>query len=1416
MALSFEESKKQLEATVRAQSRIASLAADDIAPMAVADIANDDMTTWQKPRNASFYTYYNDEYTDSKLSTVDENKNITLADNQINLTQEKNSQYIPFEIPRFYDGFDLATTELSIYWVNEAGAGSSAIPVDVYHSADKIRFAWLVDDDVTARAGKIKFEIQASGKNSKGFNYLWKTKCNDGINIIQALKIQKFIEPDETWQENFIQNLSVQATKAETARVKAEAAADRAQKTANEMRDDLRKTATEVIGEDYYNKAEVDEKVANVTVDLTGYATENYVKEQIDAIPDPDLSAYARMEDVPKKTSDLINDSGFLTHHQSLDGYALKSDVYTKQEIDDAGYLTEHQSLESYATKDYVQEKVDAVDVSEQLKDYATKVFVQEKIDAVDVSDQLKDYAKADAVYTKEETDAKDSTLSSSIATNASNLSSLSTTVASIQSTVNSIDKSPRKTYNVAYNDTEDPDVGENVFVLYEIENEGLSSESKTKKTQFVITGGSGGGTSSVLKIEYVTVSPIVATTNDTVIIKYRFSGTDSSGDAVPSGTATWKVNGTVVATNTALNGENSFDVTEYLTIGTQKVQLSITDDAGSLVTKTWNVQKIDVRIDSTFNDKLTYPIGEVAFDYTPYGAIQKTVHFVLDGQEVGTVNTSVSGIPMAYSLPKQEHGAHLLEVYMTAELNSSTIESNHIYKDIIWYNEESNVPVIGCATTKFTAMQYDSTNIVYTVYSPATESPVVTLAVDGEVVSTITMTSNTQTWQFKSSDIGEHVLTITCGETVKTINATIEKIDIDVTPITAGLVFDFNPSGKSNNDADRLWSSGDIAMSVSENFDWVNGGYQLDENGDQYFCVKAGTTATINYNLFADDARRNGKEFKLIFKTTNVAKSDATFLTCQSSGIGLQMNVHEAYIRANAKSLYVPYSEEDIIEWEFNIAKDTDIPIVMSYEDGTPCRPMSYTSDYSFTQENPVPITIGSTDCDVLVYRIKAYNTSLSSSAILSNFIADARTATEMVARYKRNQIYDENNSLTPESVAEACPNMRIIKIEAPYFTNDKKNYVKNTSMECIYKNGDPILDNWKFTNLYHAGQGTTSNEYGAAGRNIDVICCADGVHQINSKIPLDPDYKAKLVLGDGTEFADGTGKISLTRDSVPNNWFNFKVNIASSEMENNALLQKRFNTYLPYSTPATRRDSKIKNDMEFVNCVIFIKESDPDITQHREFQDCEYHYYALANMGDSKKTDHSRAYDPDDMNEFCIEISDNTLPNSTFQTGVTNPDGSMKYPISKDEWKAGNTAYDNLYNNWDGSFEFRYDCCGDTKDGSSISTDEEKEKIRVNNKQIWRDFYEFVITSSDEEFVSNLKNWFIVDSALYLYLFTTRYTMIDNRSKNLFPHWAKHYISEADVETLGDKAAYYTVDDAAASINHGYRFDFWNYDND
>ena len=84
MALSFEESKKQ------AQEQ-ASLAAT---PMLMS-LSNDATTFasehWSKPNYGSLYTHYDNEYFDDKVSTVDENKNITLSESQINLTQEKNS-----------------------------------------------------------------------------------------------------------------------------------------------------------------------------------------------------------------------------------------------------------------------------------------------------------------------------------------------------------------------------------------------------------------------------------------------------------------------------------------------------------------------------------------------------------------------------------------------------------------------------------------------------------------------------------------------------------------------------------------------------------------------------------------------------------------------------------------------------------------------------------------------------------------------------------------------------------------------------------------------------------------------------------------------------------------------------------------------------------------------------------------------------------------------------------------------------------------------------------------------------------------------------------------------------------------------------------------------------------------------------
>lgn len=1431
--MSFKDAKRKAMAT---SFEAMTLASDD---NGVAVYAGDDYEI------VSGYDQYN-QYNDEKYSTVDENKNITMDSSQINITQESNSQYIPFKIPRYYDGIDLSEMTICIRYSDKLTGGTPGeySIVNVKRNSQYICFGWLIDDKLTRSPGEYIFEIRATGQVDN-LIYAWSTRPNGKINILQGIDINGAIEPsDSGWMTSFEKKVIEYTKEAKKAATEAKNAATEVNEKLNnikesvmsEIRDEINNTSSLI---NYYTKTEIDtqEKSINDSISLLRNAIDN-----MDGLANLDISYIKANQTLTL----LYKDSKKEIAHTVIDIDSLSKLQAKYTTSDGKGVLSFYQKgIEEPITSvelgsidpstEWIAANITPINnsiqsIQKQQAENGQKITVlTSSLDKINEADTVRDTkiktnedaigklktSVAEIPQLKEDVSQATNTVNNMKQTvdgNKEAVDSLGTNFDNLEGRVKKLEENPASTeYDVDYAD--------NIFYWKE--------NGETVKT-FTIQGGGGGGTTtSTMTIERVTPADAIFLLGNKAVIEYTWSSVDNVGDSTGIGTAVWKVDNTTVSTLTVGQGRNSIDLTEFLKTGTNSIRLSITDSVGTLSTKTWTITIVDFKLESSFDDTLFYS-DEVSFRYIPYGNINKTVHFILDGVELDSVNTTASGRQLSYVLTKQSHGAHLLKVYMTATVNNQAIQSSTIIKDIIWVDPDERTPIIGCAMQEFTTQQYHATNIPYVVYDPDHNPATVKLAVNGNTVSTLSVNRTVQTWSYKSSDVGSHDLTISCRKVTKILKANIEKLDIDVEPVTANLEFDFNPTGYSNSDTNRLWSDknhSNIAMTVSDNFDWSNGGYQIDKDGNQYFCVKAGTTVKINYNLFGIDPKQTGSEFKVVFKTTNVRDASATFLSCinkkDANPVGLEMNIHEANIYSSTSSLYFPYSEEDIIEYEFNInALDTKTDgatsIIMTYEDGVGGRPMIYNDVHRLYQYEPLPITIGCDDCDVHIYRMKAYSASLTDTDILANFIADARDADDMIARFERNQIYDENNSLTPESVAKACPDLRIIKIEAPHFTNDKKDFVKNTSMQCIYTNGDPVLDNWKFTNCYHAGQGTTSNEYGFAARNIDVICCFDGEHQVNSKITLDPDYKTILELGDGSKTIDGTGKISLTRNSIPNNWWNFKVNVASSEMTNNALLQKRFNDYLPYSNPATRKDPKVKNSMEFVNCVIFLKESDPDVSTHREFQDTDWHFYSLGNMGDSKKTDVTRAYDPDDMKEFCIEISDNTLPNSAFQTGVINPDGTIKYPITKTEWKTGNTAYDNLYNNWDGSFEFRYDCCGDSKDGTAISTDEVKEKIRTNNRQIWRDFYEFVITSSDEDFVAHLGDWMIEEAAEYLYLFTLRYTMIDNRAKNVFPHWAKHYMSASEAAEAGEKAQYYIIDNSKAAINNGYRFDFWDYDND
>ena len=796
-------------------------------------------------------------------------------------------------------------------------------------------------------------------------------------------------------------------------------------------------------------------------------------------------------------------------------------------------------------------------------------------------------------------------------------------------------------------------------------------------------------------------------------------------------------------------------------------------------------------------------------------------------------------------------------------------------------------------------------------------------------------------------------------------------------------------------------------AAASSEYPKWVSGStYALDDivtyKDTIYKCIKLcedhtgivpGTSDASNYwkllsgeDIPSDTTGIEAWEIGTEYEKDTIVSYNSGYYQCKKNVINeitsnpktaadnwLSMGKMETEVQATNSYLYMPYSEEDKIELDININKynsEVDTNFIMSYEDGVPSKAYAY--EYGAAGDglyHDNTIRIGSDDCDIYIYHLRIYNQALSTADILQNFIADGNGISEKVARYNRNCIYWDSTQekyftspsataiLDPIKLAEVMPDVKVLMLDTPVFTVGKKNFVQGSSLRCIHAGGGNIYksrgdaDNWLFTNGFHSGQGTTSDNYGQSARNVDFLFEVDGKNYPTKKKNMggyspSTDYVSKVYIGEDASEWNGTTwvptreatdietcddwkgdkcKISLTETSVPNNYFNLKVNVASSENVNNALFQKRYDDFLVYKAPAQAaqiakhraaynalgqnpNNIKIKNSMEFVPAVLFVRENQQDQNGnpvgHTEFNDCNWHFYALGNIGDSKKTDYTRAYDPDDMNEFTCENSDNNTNNGQFQSGVFMYNGreaietpfeafdsektyknkdivvnngviqiyngetwsnatltgwtedttpyfapytapnTMQYlfPISSSAWNVQvNGEYVNykhytlVNEEFDGdhSFEFRYACRGDYRDGDLINeTEGQDDDAQFDlNHDVVLALYEWVVTATPEQYTEEAPQWFVKSAMEFFYAYTHYYTMMDNRAKNTFWHFAKtgsyvevsrpvkallHVYEESTDDGETWQKATGTEIDPDKKYRTQYAFDLWAYDMD
>ena len=668
----------------------------------------------------------------------------------------------------------------------------------------------------------------------------------------------------------------------------------------------------------------------------------------------------------------------------------------------------------------------------------------------------------------------------------------------------------------------------------------------------------------------------------DSCPISLSWSFADGSG-SFGNGVLKVVVNGVTKITKEVEQGDVSIDVSSYLASGINTIQIVISDVFGDSRSITFSVTTVSISISSYFDDKTTYT-GDIPFSYKPVGAVEKTVYFLVDGKEIGKIEgLTVSGREQPYTIPAQAHGSHTIEVYFTAEIDSNTVESNHLFYDIICTEDGNTTPIIVSEFRATTVKQYETVNISYRVYTPGTNTSEVQLKDGDNVVSELTVDRTRKNWPYKASTAGTKNLSIVCGDTIKHISFTVAEGDIKVDAETANLELYLNAANRSNDEANPLeWKSGDVSASLT-GFNFKSDGWQSDEDGNTVLRVSGNARVTVPFNIFGTDFRRTGKTIEIEFATRNVMNYDAVILSCWNDNRGIEITAQKARLKSEQSEVFTQYKENEHIRISFSVEKSAENRLLAIYINGIMSGVVQYPDDDDFSQSSPVGISIGSSECTVDIYNIRIYSNNLTRYQIMDNWIADTQDINVLTERYNRNNVFDDYGNISMAKL----PNY------IPYFIVNAMKYENLPQSK-----GDKKTVSGSYVDPLHS-----ERNFAFEGAEIDVQGTSSATYPRKN-------YKVKFKNGFVIN-GEAVDKYQLRPTSMPTDVFTFKADVASSEGANNVELVMLYEDACPVKTPPQQIDSRVRQGIEGYPCLMFYY----DGTNH--------HFIGKYNFNNDKSTE-------------------------------------------------------------------------------------------------------------------------------------------------------------------------------------------------
>lgn len=476
------------------------------------------------------------------------------------------------------------------------------------------------------------------------------------------------------------------------------------------------------------------------------------------------------------------------------------------------------------------------------------------------------------------------------------------------------------------------------------------------------------------------------------------------------------------------------FELGSKLREGISKVIFTATaDDCGTAIRERNSIKTIEMRLDKdiSFNTRRVFNIADrISVPTMPVGeGITKTLKLYADGKLIDTrenITTSGASIELAIPANTLSHGSHNLRIVLSNSAETIFCELSY---EIATFDSSNNTPIIWLSEYSASIVDHDVLTIPYMVYDPVdpNHAEVYYYLNDNKLASTYGVSYSSTSWaQWRviNYKVGSNTLKIetTDGKAEKIFTVRVEQDSRNMNIVEGGyLIYDAEGRSNQENASSRAtWlSTGSLKTAVEfNNFNWYNNGWITDDDGNTCLRISNGASIRIPLQVMRSQILSSGYTFEFVFNLRNVQKY-STLITTKVVGedtdnpqvvktvtstdgvvikyyknIGFCLGTQEGFFSSASTLVSGRYAEEQKLHVSFVVEQKqtgiTSIPLIYMYINGINSGVATYNAENDDFRCDANAIEINSDFCDIDLYKVRVYRSSLTAIQVVQNMIAD------------------------------------------------------------------------------------------------------------------------------------------------------------------------------------------------------------------------------------------------------------------------------------------------------------------------------------------------------------------------------------------------------------------------------------------